>query len=271
MPSIMRAICSRCVPRRPRAMSTIIKAGRSKWRASDMPRCSPWDMAANTVDVVLVDSNGQPAPEELVQTVQASVSNLSEDFRFLGSYRIGGVFPVIILVFFVMFAISAFLLTQTRFGKKLSRCPGAERRLPGPALRRVLALCGGKRRGQVHADEMPVRCLPARPRFGGNPLSGQAGALHQPERRQKRRHRAHLPEAFAGHGFERGREYLSGLAADEAWPRRLEKAIQRRARPCSTSSAARPVPRMSFPRCPSPSSRWSRSRAASAWTTSCRP
>ena len=47
------------------------------------------------------------------------VSNLSEQFRFLGAYRIGGVFPIIIVVFFVMFAISAFLLTQTRFGKNV--------------------------------------------------------------------------------------------------------------------------------------------------------
>lgn len=47
------------------------------------------------------------------------VSNLSEEFRFLGSYRIGGKFPIIIIVFFVMFAISAFLLTQTRFGKNV--------------------------------------------------------------------------------------------------------------------------------------------------------
>lgn len=47
------------------------------------------------------------------------VSNLSGQFRFLGAYRIGGVFPIIIVVFFVMFAISAFLLTQTRFGKNV--------------------------------------------------------------------------------------------------------------------------------------------------------
>lgn len=47
------------------------------------------------------------------------VSNLSEQFRFLGAYRIRGVFPIIIVVFFVMFAISAFLLTQTRFGKNV--------------------------------------------------------------------------------------------------------------------------------------------------------
>ena len=47
------------------------------------------------------------------------VSILSEQFRVLGAYRIGGVFPIIIVVFFVMFAISAFLLTQTRFGKNV--------------------------------------------------------------------------------------------------------------------------------------------------------
>ena len=46
------------------------------------------------------------------------VSNLSEDFRYLGSGKIGS-FPVIIIVFFIMFAISAFLLTQTRFGKNV--------------------------------------------------------------------------------------------------------------------------------------------------------
>ena len=46
------------------------------------------------------------------------VSTLSSEFRFLGSAKIGSV-PVIILVFFVMFAISAFLLTQTRFGKNV--------------------------------------------------------------------------------------------------------------------------------------------------------
>ncbi len=46
------------------------------------------------------------------------VSNLSEQFRFLAAYRIGA-FPIIIVVFFVMFAISAFLLTQTRFGKNV--------------------------------------------------------------------------------------------------------------------------------------------------------
>lgn len=46
------------------------------------------------------------------------VSNLSESYRFLGSGKIGG-FPVIIIVFFLMFILSAFLLTQTRFGKNV--------------------------------------------------------------------------------------------------------------------------------------------------------
>ena len=46
------------------------------------------------------------------------VSNLSEDFRYLGSGKIGPI-PIIIIVFFVMFAIAAFLLTQTRFGKNV--------------------------------------------------------------------------------------------------------------------------------------------------------
>ncbi len=46
------------------------------------------------------------------------ISNLSEGFRFFGSGRLGG-FPVIILVFIIMYIISAFLLTQTRFGKNV--------------------------------------------------------------------------------------------------------------------------------------------------------
>ena len=52
------------------------------------------------------------------------VSNLSEDFRFLGSYRIGGVFPVIILVFFVMFAISAGLCQKSGAGSASSHGAG---------------------------------------------------------------------------------------------------------------------------------------------------
>ena len=46
------------------------------------------------------------------------VSNLDPNFRYFGSGKIGG-FPVIILVFLLMFIIAAFLLTQTRFGKNV--------------------------------------------------------------------------------------------------------------------------------------------------------
>lgn len=46
------------------------------------------------------------------------VSNLSDGFRYPGSGKIGS-FPVIILVFILMFIIAAFLLTQTRFGKNV--------------------------------------------------------------------------------------------------------------------------------------------------------
>lgn len=46
------------------------------------------------------------------------VSNLSDGFRYPGNGKIAGI-PVIIIVFLVMFAIAAFLLTQTRFGKNI--------------------------------------------------------------------------------------------------------------------------------------------------------
>lgn len=46
------------------------------------------------------------------------VSNLSDSFRYPGSGKIAGI-PVIIIIFFIMFAIAAFLLTQTRFGKNV--------------------------------------------------------------------------------------------------------------------------------------------------------
>ncbi len=46
------------------------------------------------------------------------VSNLDEAFRFPGNGKIAGI-PVIIIVFLIMFAIAAFLLTQTRFGKNI--------------------------------------------------------------------------------------------------------------------------------------------------------
>lgn len=46
------------------------------------------------------------------------VSNLSDSYRFLGSGKIGPI-PMIIVVFLVIFALSAFILTQTRLGKSL--------------------------------------------------------------------------------------------------------------------------------------------------------
>ena len=46
------------------------------------------------------------------------VSKLTESYRFLGHAKTGPL-PVIIIVFFLMFAVSAFLLTQTRFGKNV--------------------------------------------------------------------------------------------------------------------------------------------------------
>lgn len=46
------------------------------------------------------------------------VSNLDEAFRYPGNGKIAGI-PVIIIVFLIMFAIAAFLLTQTRFGKNI--------------------------------------------------------------------------------------------------------------------------------------------------------
>lgn len=47
------------------------------------------------------------------------VSNLTDSFRFFGRNKIGGVIPVIIIVFLIFFVINAFMLTQTRFGKNV--------------------------------------------------------------------------------------------------------------------------------------------------------
>jgi len=47
------------------------------------------------------------------------VSNLSASFRFLGSGKLFGVFPMIIIVFLLVFGLAAFILLQTRFGKSL--------------------------------------------------------------------------------------------------------------------------------------------------------
>ena len=46
------------------------------------------------------------------------VSKLTDGYRFLGHAKIGPI-PVLIIVFFIMYAVSAFLLTQTRFGKNV--------------------------------------------------------------------------------------------------------------------------------------------------------
>lgn len=47
------------------------------------------------------------------------VSNLSDSFRAIAKYKVFGVFPMIIVIFILMYIISAFLLTQTRFGKNV--------------------------------------------------------------------------------------------------------------------------------------------------------
>jgi len=46
------------------------------------------------------------------------VSNLSDGYRFLGSGTILGI-PMIVIVFLILLALTAFILTQTRFGKSL--------------------------------------------------------------------------------------------------------------------------------------------------------
>lgn len=47
------------------------------------------------------------------------VSNLPEGFRAIARYKLFGVVPMIIVVFILMFALSTFLLTKTRFGKNV--------------------------------------------------------------------------------------------------------------------------------------------------------
>lgn len=47
------------------------------------------------------------------------VSNLSDSFRWISKGKLFGVIPMIVVVFVIMFVISAFLLTQTRFGKNI--------------------------------------------------------------------------------------------------------------------------------------------------------
>lgn len=47
------------------------------------------------------------------------VSNLPESFRAIAKYKLFGAIPMIIVIFALMFAVSAFLLTKTRFGKNV--------------------------------------------------------------------------------------------------------------------------------------------------------
>lgn len=47
------------------------------------------------------------------------VSNLPDNFRILTKGKVFGFIPAIVFIFILMFAISAFLLTQTRFGKNI--------------------------------------------------------------------------------------------------------------------------------------------------------
>lgn len=47
------------------------------------------------------------------------VSNLSDDFRIFAKGRLFGFIPVIVVIFAILFVISAFMLTQTRFGKNI--------------------------------------------------------------------------------------------------------------------------------------------------------
>lgn len=47
------------------------------------------------------------------------VSNLSDSFRAISKYKVFGFLPMIIIIFVIMYIISAFLLTQTRFGKNV--------------------------------------------------------------------------------------------------------------------------------------------------------
>lgn len=53
------------------------------------------------------------------------VSKLTDSFRFFGKGKIGPI-PVIVIIFLIMFAINAFMLTQTRFGKNIYAIGGNE-------------------------------------------------------------------------------------------------------------------------------------------------
>lgn len=69
------------------------------------------------------------------------ISKLTEGYRFLGHAKIGSI-PIIVIVFFLMFALAAFLLTQTRFGKNVYAIGGNEQaaRVAGINVERTLML-----------------------------------------------------------------------------------------------------------------------------------
>ena len=69
------------------------------------------------------------------------VSNLSDGYRWLGSGMIGPI-PVIVVVFLIVFALAAFILGQTRFGKSLYAIGGNDQaaRVAGINVERNLVL-----------------------------------------------------------------------------------------------------------------------------------
>jgi ribose/xylose/arabinose/galactoside ABC-type transport system permease subunit len=69
------------------------------------------------------------------------VSKLTSGFRFLGNGKIGA-FPVIIIVFIIMYIITAFLLTQTRWGASVYAVGGNDQaaRVAGINVEKTLVL-----------------------------------------------------------------------------------------------------------------------------------
>lgn len=49
----------------------------------------------------------------------APVSNLRDDFRVFSTFKVFGFIPMVIIIFLIIFAISGFMMTQTRFGKSI--------------------------------------------------------------------------------------------------------------------------------------------------------
>ncbi len=71
----------------------------------------------------------------------APVSNLSDGFRFLGKAKLGPI-PMIVVVFIIMYIISAILLTQTRWGKSVYAVGGNDQaaRVAGINVEKTLIL-----------------------------------------------------------------------------------------------------------------------------------